>query len=365
MVDINLIGDDQPGEEKTSEEDRVEQFTQTSSMDTQELAFEERTETFDTTKTGGFPHRRSYSSFASVLIIVSVIIILFFAVYWFMFRGDDTGELTEMPQFIPESESVVETIPSDTEQQIFETESQSQSNIDANIPETQAEPEDLSTNINTPPISQPSTSNRMPLDAASSQYLSNTLTAIQTVNDVLSTVPPNLSATLLSYTGKRLRMELVGASKSATKSFAATLNQSFGGNIEIQSESQVASNGGSLERVLLSGSIASNPGNLSGGVESFDVDQLKSWIQVNGKQFGLQVRPIKVLRSTSANGMTRIPVQVRLLGKKNSILGFLEAISSQRLNVDIAKILLVSPDMVTYRDDELALVLYMFLSQAL
>ena len=37
MVDINLIGDDKTGEtEDTERTDRIEDFTQTSSMDTQE-----------------------------------------------------------------------------------------------------------------------------------------------------------------------------------------------------------------------------------------------------------------------------------------------------------------------------------------
>ena len=102
MVDINLIGDD-----KTGEEERVDDFTQTTSMDTQELAFEERTETFDTTKTAGFAQKRSYSSLVSTLIIVVVIVLLGGAAWFFLNRGDDSQNLAGSRQIdsTPEPES--------------------------------------------------------------------------------------------------------------------------------------------------------------------------------------------------------------------------------------------------------------------
>ncbi|MCG8606199.1 hypothetical protein MJD09_14585, partial [bacterium] len=76
MVDINLIGDDNIGEEKTedqtqentTESDQVDELSQTNNMETHELAFEERTETFDTTRTAGFS-RGGYSSSLRILMI--------------------------------------------------------------------------------------------------------------------------------------------------------------------------------------------------------------------------------------------------------------------------------------------------------
>ncbi|MFQ5676366.1 MAG: hypothetical protein ACE5G1_10750, partial [bacterium] len=101
MVDINLLGDDRTGTGtgETDDTDHVEEFTQTSSMDTQELAFEERTETFDTTKTAGFAHRRSYSSLLSTMIILAVIVLLGWGIYFFMFRDKGTPTGTQLADF--------------------------------------------------------------------------------------------------------------------------------------------------------------------------------------------------------------------------------------------------------------------------
>ncbi len=115
MVDINLIGDDKTGEtEDTEHTDRIEDFTQTSSMDTQELAFEESTETFDTTKTAAFAQRRSYSSLISTAIILLVIVLAGWGIYFFMFK--DKGDTQQAGLTLPQdSGSFVENVPADEE----------------------------------------------------------------------------------------------------------------------------------------------------------------------------------------------------------------------------------------------------------
>lgn len=359
MVDINLIGDEQTGEEKTREEERLEDFAQTSSMDTQELAFEERTETFDTTKTGAFPHRRSYSPFVSVLIIVIVIVFLGGVIYYFMF-GDDSSEQTDLPQFIPESESVVESIPAESEQSTSSLETEPESELETAMQDEP--PVDLG---DTGSISRPSSGTREPINPISSQYLSNSVWSIQTVTDLLSSIPANLNCTLLSFAGQRLRMEFVSASASDARDFAANLNQNLGsGSFSILSESQVATNGRSFEKVLISGRIARKTQNIRGSVEAMDLDEFRNWVRTTGQQFGVQVRQINVQQGASADGYTRIPILMRIFGDKASLVAILEAIASQRLNVELTKILLVSPDMISYSDDQLMLVVNLFLYEA-
>ncbi|MCH8981148.1 hypothetical protein IH922_03930, partial [candidate division KSB1 bacterium] len=119
MVDINLIGDEKTGEtgetgetEDTGHTDRIEDFTQTSSMDTQELAFEESTETFDTTKTAAFAQRRSYSSLISTVIILLVIVLAGWGIYFFMFK--DKGDTQQAGFTLPQdSGGFVENVPAD------------------------------------------------------------------------------------------------------------------------------------------------------------------------------------------------------------------------------------------------------------
>ncbi|NIR50774.1 hypothetical protein GWO43_28190 [candidate division KSB1 bacterium] len=366
MVDINLIGDDQSGEEKNSEEEeRVDDFTQTSSMDTQELAFEERTETFDTTKT--YTHQRSYSSLISAGIIVGVIAILGVAIYFFMFKEDSSTQQADLPQFIPESESVVETVPDETESQPAtpetEPETQPQPPLTVDEPETPssdvAEIEDV-----TPSPEPPRTETRESFQPVTGPFSFNSATTLQTVTDVLTSTPSNLNATLLSYAGQRIRLEIVGSSASDARNFAASLNQTLGGgNFSVVSESQVATNGRSMEKVLISGSIVRG-GSQSGSAQFLSLGQMKDWFQKTSKQFGLQVRQIKSQEGLFTDGYTKVPMLVRIYGDKTSLVGLLEAMARDQLNVEVTKVLIVSPDMISYSDEELMLVMNLFLYRA-
>lgn len=365
MVDINLIGDD-----KTGEEERVEDFTQTSSMDTQELAFEERTETFDTTKTAGFAHKRSYSSLVSTLIILAVIILLGGAIYFFMFSEDEVGEQAEIPSFTPESQDVVETVPAtdlDKLEQEFAAELAEEESQEPEITqpvestdEPVSEPPRRSV-AETPPTPAPTV--RSDLSPVSSQFLSNSRGAIQSVTDLMTSIPSNLNTTLLSYAGERVRVEFVANTVSEAKDFTNSLNQTFGGsNFSVVSENQVASNGRSLEKVLVSGKMTTD-GRVSSSesMQFLNLGQAQDWIRRASQQFGLTVRELKTQQGTFVDGYQRIPLLVRVYGNQSSIVGFLEEIAAQSLNVELAKILLVSPDMVSYSDDNLILVINMYL----
>jgi hypothetical protein len=52
---------------------------------------------------------------------------------------------------------------------------------------------------------------------------------------------------------------------------------------------------------------------------------------------------------------------LRVYGSQSSLVGFLGEISAQSINVELTKLLLVSPDMVSHSDETLVLVVNMFL----
>jgi flagellar basal body-associated protein FliL len=359
MVDINLIGDDK-GEEK--EQENVDDFAHTSSLDTQELTFEERTETFDTTKTAGYTLKRSYSSLISTLIIFGVVILLGGAVYFFLFTGDKKPTQSSLPSFQGNVEEFVEPVPSETsepDQSISIAESEAGTQIETE-PEFEAEPE---TRVETVPPSRPPVSQS--LDPLTERILSTSSSAIQVVTDLIAMVPANLNVTLLSYTGKRMRVEFVASTTSEAQNFIDLLNRNFStGNFTVVSESQVATDGRSLDKVLLAGSVVSNRATSSAaGVEILNLEQAKTWIQSTSKQYGLQIREIRSHQGTFMDGYLKIPVLVRIFGNKQAVVGFLDEIAVQGLNIELAKILLVSPDMTNYSDDSLMLVMNLFLYQ--
>ena len=367
MVDINLIGDD-----KTGEEERVEDFAQTSSMDTQELAFEERTETFDTTKTAGFAQRRSYSSLISTLIIVAVIVFLGGAIYFFMFTGDDAN-LLQTGQLPPAQE--MDQSVSDDELARLEQEFAAEL---ANDEPTQPDPEPRRETVSLPtveePAPQPAPTSRTTVppsrsiaatssvDAVAADFLSNSRATIQGVTRLMSALPSNLNATLVSYNGRKVRLEIVSNTAAEARDFANGLNQTFpSGKFSVVSESTVASNGGTMDRVLVSGTLALSGGSASGTMRFMNTNQMKDWLTSNARQFGLTVREVRTLQGSFAGGYHKVPVMARLYGDQPSILGFLEEMASQSVNVEVTKILLVSPDMVNYSDDKLITIVSMYL----
>ncbi|MFQ5823519.1 MAG: hypothetical protein ACE5JB_05640 [bacterium] len=348
MVDINLIGDDK----ESDDEERVDDFAHTSSMDTQELTFDERTETFDTTKTAGYRLKRRYSSFVSTLILFGVIIILGGAVYLFLFKEDKKTSEVDLQSFTRDTQEFVESVPTET----------SEPPKKASITEEEPEPE-LKHEVETLPSSLPTIDQN--LDLVTNRILSTSRSAIQAVTELMTTIPSNLNTTLISYTGQRMRVELVASTASESQNFTNLLTQSFGtGHFTVLSESQVASNGQSLKKVLLSGTIASNGRATSvGRVEYLNLEQTKNWIQNTSQQYGLQIRQIQSNQGNFVDGYLKIPLLIRIFGSKSSMVGFLEEIASQSLNVELTKILLVSPDMITFSDETMILVLNLYLYQ--
>ncbi len=368
MVDINLIGDD-----RTGEEERVDDFTQTSSMDTQELAFEERTETFDTTKTAGFTPKRSYSPLISTLIILAVVGLLGGSIYFFMFAGDDTDPQLDIPTYEPpENENEFATEGGDAE--LDELSRQFADDIaDLNTedqqpafsePETQTFSEPVSQPQRQPATSQPPVQSTAPpplstsdLDPVSSDFVANTRETVQTVTNILTSIPTNLNVSLLSYTRRRVRLEFVASTASDARNFTNTLNQNFGsGNLAVVSESKASSNSGVFDKVLISGTVAGNGiASSSGGVRFMNLGQAKDWINSSARQFGLTVRQLAPQQGSFTNGYQKTPILARIYGNQSSIVGLLEEIAAQSYNIELAKVLLVSPDVITFSDDNLHL----------
>jgi len=377
MVDINLIGDDKTGEtEDTEHTDRIEDFTQTSSMDTQELAFEERTETFDTTKTAGFAQRRSYSSLISTAIILLVIVLAGWGIYFFMFK--DKGDTQQAGFMLPQdSGTFVEDVPADEANTLdfsaggntdsgtdldpeFQQFEQQQESAVVQEPVGQTEPnlQPQRQVIDSPPARTPTVA----LTPVASQFLLNSRNAVQGVTNILSSVPPNLNVTLLSYTAQIVRIEVVASSASEARDYANVLNQSFGsGNFSVVSENRVAANGRGLERVLITGIMSGSGGGSNDRAQFLSLSQAENWIKQTTGQFGLDLRQVQTHQSSYVTDYQRTPIMLRAYGSQSSLVGFLGEISAQSINVELTKLLLVSPDMVSHSDENLVLVINMFL----
>ena len=378
MVDINLISDDKTGKTGDTEHtDRIEDFTQTSSMDTQELAFEESTETFDTTKTAGFAQRRSYSSLISTAIILLVIVLAGWGIYFFMLK--DKGDTQQAGFTLPQdSGGFVENVPADEastldfssdentdsgtdldpEFQQFEQQQPEPAFVQEPVRQPELRPQPQRQVIDRPPARTPTEA----LTPVASQFLLNSRNAVQDVTNVLSSVPPNLNVTLLSSPAQRVRIEVVAGSASEARDYANVLNQNFGsGNFSVVSETQVAANGRGLEKVLITGTMSGSAGSSNDGAQFLSLSQAQNWIKQTAGQFGLDLRQVQTHQPSYVTDYQRTPIMLRLYGSQSSLVGFLGEISAQSINVELTKLLLVSPDMVSHSDENLVLVINMFL----
>ncbi len=368
MVDINLIGDDKTEEE---EQQQQEEFTQTTSMDTEELAFEERTETFDTTKTAGFARKRNYSSLVSTLIIFGVIVLLGGAIYFFMGGGtSNDDELARLEQefaaeLAEESAPADETPAPDPGLSTGSSFEEGQP-VASNFPETTVADEPAEkTSEPTPlpvdrPVQRPRAPSTRPADTFSRETFSKSQATVQGVVSLMAAVPTNLNTTLLSFTGRSARVEFVASSASEARDFTEQLNQTLG-KFSVVSESQISTNGQSMQKLLVTGRISGTGSSASGNLASYTLSQATDWLNRTARQFGVSVRELKPQPGTFVNGYQKVPLLGRLYGSQSAVLGLLKEISRQETNVEFSKILLVSPDMVTFSDDNLILVLNMYL----
>lgn len=372
MVDINLIGDDK-GEEK---EERTDEFSQTSSFDTQEFTTEDKTETFDTTKTVDYSFKgKSFLSNFSALIIFGIIILLGGAAYFFL-TGDKKSGQEQLTTFPENPEEVVETIPSKPES---ETESPSSTSISSAEIESST-PSTTEIELSRPSTtdiesSTPSTREIEPSRVSTrtetagpitSQIISTSKTAVNSVTSIMSTMPSNLHTTLISYTGNRLRLEFLAPTKTTANEFSNQLTQNAGiGNFVVLSEDQVATDGQSFEKVLMSGTMTNNElASSVSAVNFINSDEAKDWFQQTARQYDLNIREFKSHRASIVEGYEKIPIFVRIFGSKSSLMDFLNVFANQNLNIELTKILLVSSDMINFLDDNLFLVMNLYLYQA-
>lgn len=382
MVDINLIGEDNIGEEKTREDlqdvpdvaqeitqeaplgtEPVDELSQTSSLDTQELAFEERTETFDTTKTAGFAHGRNPSSL-NILMIAGGIVLVAGLLWFFIFRDSTTGEQPLEAQTTPTQDTgepdPVAAQPANTESDVADLGSLEELPTDAPTESTSGR-----TIVDRPVVTEAPA--QEPARSIPGDFSAKSAMAIESVTEVLGSLGSSLNTTLLSYAGQKIRFEFVASVQRNANEIAAQFNQRFGSvDFTVLSEREVSVAGQAMKKVLVSGTVSSigQVNGRSGVLESWDVRRIENWVRSTADQFGLEIRQLKSQKGNMSDGHMKTPLLARLTGSKASLVDFMEAMSSQRLNIELTKILLVSPDMVTFSDERLILVLSMFVHES-
>jgi hypothetical protein len=304
---------------------------------------------------------------------VAVILLLGSAIYFFLLRDDGEADFTADVEPLDQS---TEQLLQEAEESLGDMEStQSDQQTASGTPlleEPASEPEQTTQAPSSQTIRQPEQevvsippatgSRSADIDATSGQYLAKTRSSVQTVNSLISLVPANMSVTLLSNSGNRVRMEFVAQNQAEAGDFTGRLQQQLGGSgFKVISDNQVASNGGSVQKVLVSGRASSRSGSASGRIEYLNSTQASDWIKNTARQSGLSIIQLNTQQASFIEGVQKTPIFARLSGSKEAVRSMLDDLAGQNVNLELAKVILVSPDHIYYDDDTLVLVMNLFL----
>lgn len=336
MVDINLMGDDK--EEERGEE-KFDEFSNEPGMEAHDFSFEEKTDTFDTSKTVDYSFKsKGYTSNISTLIIIGIIVVLGAAAYYFLFRdkAEETQVQTPAEKFVEPSTSAGQ--PAEAEKPA-ETKAQPTTKEAANPP-------DIKESIN--PVL--------------SRIIGKSDFAVATTADVMTNMPAGVHISSMSYAGPSLRVEFVAPSESAAQAFSNDLSQSItGGRLTVLSETKLATDGQAWEKVLMAGNVPNlGTASTSGPAKSLSVQETKSWFQSTATSDNLTLKEFQINQSGFSEGFQKTPLYARLSGSRSSVVSFLQSLADAHLNIEINKILVNSMDLVSYDDSNLSLVLFLY-----
>ena len=317
MVDINLIGDDQAqfeGEENEKEfeesyESDLNEPTPSSYMGGNQIDDSDYTRMISR---GG--------SKKLVYILVACGIIIIAAVAWFMFQpGKGKKSTTYEPPMTTLSDSETET-PS------FEDTSSS----------FNLEPE--------PAAVMPTT----PLASALRDKIQRSHRGINTVNNVLNTIPSNINFTLIQYSDGKFLVEFLAGSDADINQVNSQLQQNlYAANVNLLSKEDRTIQNRRLRQALVNGELNINQATGESNLQEptyLSATDLQNQLSSMCRQAGLTMKQFDSGREKAENEFMVLPIKFKAVGQKNSIFNFLQQLVSANINISFSKIVLIAND---------------------
>lgn len=319
MVDINLIGD----EERREERQREESFAKTVSLDARDLQNQEKPFTFDKRTV----REVNDSSRKLVYVLLVAIIVLGIGAILYFMPGKASKTQAYKPQ-VGEPAAITEqpTLPVETTTESGTT-------------------------------GMEATAAMSPLERSLAQ---STHLGAWTIDAVAKSFDSESRFTLISYfANRRFLVEFVTPSAELTKSITDAVQQNVQPTeLKVLPPENLAVNGQSLSRVLLSGSVNNEmSGAVSGAMQQMSYAQFVAWMQQLAKDHKLRQRSIDARPARDDQGLSRTPVMARFNGPRAGVIGFLDSMAAANPSIDIAKIIVVSADRKNFSDEFLELAL--------
>lgn len=315
MVDINLMGE----EERHEERQREESFAKTVSLDARELQNQEKPYAFDKRTV-----RQVNDSSRKLIygLLVAIILVGIAAIFYFM---------PTKPAKSPARKPAV-TEPAAT----------------AEPPATTETPA---------PTAAPEATTMSPMERSLAQ---STHLGAWTIDAVAKSFDRDSRFTLISYfANRRFLVEFVSPNAEMTKTIAAAVQQNVQPTeLKVLPPTELPMDGGSLSRVLLSGSVNSDmSGAVRGQIQQMSYAEFIAWLQQVANDHRLRQRSVEARPARDEEGLTRTPVMARFYGPREGMFGFLDSLAAANPAIDIAKIIIVSADRKNFSDEFLELAL--------
>lgn len=312
MVDINLIGDDQTQFEG---EDNEKEFQESYESDLNEPT---PSSYMGSSHIDDADYTRMISRGGSkklVYILAACSIILLAAVAWFIFQQGKTKKVTyETPT----------TNLAETETNTFNDTSNAYN----------LEPE---TNI------IPTTS----LAPGLRDRIVKSHRGINTVSNILNTIPSNVNFTMISYSDGKFLLEFLAGGDAEINNVSSQLQQTlYSADVKLLSKENRTVQNRQFRQALVNGNVNINQGGgeLSNPQEPtyFSSNDLQNQIANICRQAGLTLKQFDAGRDKSEGEFVILPIIFKASGQKSNVLSFLQQLNSANLNISFAKIMLIA-----------------------
>jgi hypothetical protein len=329
MVDINLIGDDQTQfEGDENEKDFQENYESDLNEPTPSSGYMGGGN-IDDSDYARMMNRGGSKKFVYILAASSIILLL--AVAWFLFQpGKQKKQLPTMEPMTPLTET--EPPPYVDSTQTFNYE----------------EPE---TNI--VPVTN--------LAPALRDKIVNSQRGINTVSDILNTIPSNINFTMLSYNDGKFLIEFLAPGDADINQVSSQLQQNlYAATVNLISKENRNVQNRMLRQALLNGNV--NLGQSRGGTTNpqepsyLNQADLQNQLTNICRQAGLAIKQFDAGRERAEGEFMVLPIKFKAVGQKSRILAFLQQLLSSNINISYSKIALIANE-VDMTNPDITLVL--------
>lgn len=327
MVDINLIGDDQDqfdGEENDKDKDFQDSFE--SDVGEHESGNYMSDSGIDGSEYSNYMNRGGSKKSVYILIAGSIIL-LFIVGYFLIYSGKDKEP--ETSTYLTEQPAADDTVDTSS----LEDETATMSTVSPAVREK----------------------------------LRKSQAGVNTVSNIITTVPENVNFTMITYNDGKFLVEFLANNDNAITNVNSNLKQKlYDSEMKILSRNRRNIMGRSYRQALMNGNVNVGDGSGEFGTirepKYLNANDLKNQLSRLCGQSGLALKQFDAGKNKIEGDFEIVPIKFRAVGTKSNILNFLQQVVDENVNINFTKISLIAND-VDLSDSNISLVLNIELYQ--